>query len=228
MSSNCPTASTTADPTLVLQTATLKAGIRLVRFQGMIYPADSFNPNTNKHIEIPEHGARFNPFPGAPLKNIGTLYAADSLEAAALESVFHDVDHTPSPWFPRAKLADWRYSRIELLSDLTVFSLTNPRLRQITVSGRTTSLTEDELIHSPPSEYPNIRTWARFLHASVPTIQGFSWRPRLGGRGRSYVFFADRCGKDALKLVSAIRSIDSNPGLAKIDRIAKRASIRIV
>ena len=60
---------------------------------------------------------------------------------------------------------------LQLLSDLTVFSLTNPRLRQITVSGRTTSLTEDELIHSPPSEYPNIRTWARFLHQVCPRFK---------------------------------------------------------
>jgi len=78
------------------------------------YPANSFNPNIGKHIAVPEEGARFNPFPGAPTANIPTLYAADSLEAAALESIFHDVAHVPSPTYPRTRLTEWSYSELEV------------------------------------------------------------------------------------------------------------------
>ena len=124
MSSNCPS-SGAVDPTLVIETKKLEAGKRLFRFHGISHPADSFNTNVGKRIEIPEEGARFNPFPGAPLKNIGTPYAASTLQAAALESVFHDVDHVPSPRFPKMKLTDWRYSHVEVQRDLGIFELTN-------------------------------------------------------------------------------------------------------
>jgi len=93
---NCPAAPADPDPSLVLQTTTVSAGTELIRFysKSKKYPADSFNPNTGKRIDVEEDGARFNPFPGAPAPNVPTMYAADTLPAAALESVFHNVDHS--------------------------------------------------------------------------------------------------------------------------------------
>jgi hypothetical protein len=113
---NCPVAPADPDPSLVLQTTTVLAGAELVRFysKSKKFPAGSFNPNTGKRIDVEEDGARFNPFPGAPAPNIPTMYAADTLPAAALESVFHNVDHSPSPSFPKMQLADWHYSNDEL------------------------------------------------------------------------------------------------------------------
>jgi hypothetical protein len=153
---NCPVAPANPDPSLVLQTTTVLAGTELVRFysKSKKYPADSFNPNTGKRIGVEEDGARFNPFPGAPAPNVPTMYAADTLPAAALESVFHNVDHSPSPSFPKMQLADWHYSRLKVMRTLLVVELTNPHLRQLTVPGRATSIEEGELIHSPTSEYP--------------------------------------------------------------------------
>ncbi len=173
---NCPVAAADPDPSLVLQTTTVLAGTELVRFysKSKKYPADSFNPNTGKRIGVAEDGARFNPFPGAPATNVPTMYVADSLPAAALESVFHNVDHSPSPSFPRMQLADWQYSRLKVMRKLLVLELTNPHLRQLAVPGRATSIEEGELIHSSTSEYPNTRTWARFLHASAPTLDGLA------------------------------------------------------
>jgi hypothetical protein len=78
MSSNCPTAPP-ADPGLVVQTTAIPKGKALFRFHNSIHPAISFDPNFGKHIDVPEEGARFNPFPGAPASNIPTLYAADTL-----------------------------------------------------------------------------------------------------------------------------------------------------
>ncbi len=227
---NCPAAPADPDPSLDLQTATVSAGTELIRFysKSKKYPADSFNPNTGKRIGVEEDGARFNPFPGAPAPNVPTMYAADTLPAAALESVFHNVDHSPSPSFPKMQLADWHYSRLRVMRNLLVLELTNPHLRQLAVPGRPTSIQEGELIHSPTSEYPNTRTWAGFLHESLPTLDGLAWRPRLAGTGWSYVLFGDRFVAGDLKAEPTPTSVDSGPGYAEIEQIAKSASIRII
>jgi len=227
MSSSCPIAPSLALG-LSLKTTPLKKGTLLVRCHKGGHPANSFNPNTGKHIFIPEEGARFNPFPGAPAANISTLYAADLLEAAALESIFHDVEHIPSPTYPRSRLAEWSYSELELTRDLVLFELVNPKLRQLSVPGRAHSIEETELIHTPPSEYPHTRTWAQSLHAAITTLDGLAWRPRLGGTGTSYVFFGDRFKGGDLRLHSAAIPVASGAGFAKIFEIARRASITIV
>lgn len=228
MPSKCPPAPAGADPALVLQTLTLRAGAPLFRFHGRTHQADSFNPNTGLRIEVPEKGARFSPYPGAPATNIPTLYAADTFRAAALESVFHGVDHSPSPTYLVSQLAAWRYSRLEATRDLVLLELTNPHLRQLAVAGRDSSLQEDELIHSPTAEYPNTRSWARFLHASLPALDGLAWRPRLGGTGQAYVFFGDRCGAGALEAASMPILVESGPGFHQLCRVAKLASIRLI
>lgn len=228
MSSNCPPAPVSANPALILQTSTLAAGTKVFRFHARVRSADSFNPNEGKRIDVPEDGSRFNPFPGAPMPNIPTLYAADTLQAAALESVFHDVEHCPSPMYLKFRLAEWCYSQLEVLRDLLLVELTNPHLRQLAVPGRASSIRESELIHTPSSEYPNTRSWARFLHASLPKLDGVAWRPRLGGTGQAFVFFGDRCPPGTIIAKQIPISVESGAGFLELNRIAKLASIRII
>lgn len=191
MSSNCP-AAPLYGPVADLQMLMLPSGTALVRFHGSAYPANSFNPNIGKDWTISKDGARFNPFPDGNAVNVPTLSAGDNFAAAALESVFHDVPHIPSPRFPRTRLDSWQYTRLEVKRDLVLFELTNPHLRQLDVPGRPVSLLEAELIHSEPTQYPNTRTWARFLFQMLPALSGLAWRPRLGGQGMAYVFFGER------------------------------------
>ncbi|MGO9211639.1 MAG: RES domain-containing protein [Terriglobales bacterium] len=228
MSSNCPIAPAVGSAALVVQTTDLPSGKVLFRFHKGIYAADSFNPNTGRRIDLPEAGARFNPFPGAPATNIPTLYAADTLTAAALESVFHDVAHVPSPTYPRSRLAEWSYSKLRTTRRLLLLKLVNPQLRQLSVPGRASSIREGELIHTPPSEYPHTRTWARFLHASIPDLDGLAWRPRLGGTGLSYVLFGDRCEHGDLQIHSPAIAVAMGPGFSRVYTIATGASISIV
>jgi hypothetical protein len=227
MSSNCPTAPTLTT-SLPVQLTELPEGSVLFRFHRDIYNADSFNPNAGKRIELAEDGARFNPFPGVPAINIPTLYAADSLAAAALESIFHDVEHVPSPSYAKSRLREWSYSKLRTKRNLVVFQLVNLRLRQLSVPGRDISITESELIHTPPSEYPRTRTWAQFLHANLPHLDGLEWRPRLGGKGRAFVLFGDRCGSGDLQIESLPTSVAAGYGFAKVHRVAASASISIV
>jgi hypothetical protein len=225
---NCPPAPVAANPALVIQATLLKAGSVVTRFHSKSRAGNIYNPNIGKRIEIEEDGARFNPFPGAPATNVPTLYAADNLTAAALESIFHGVKHIPSPTFPRIGLKDFCYSGLAVNGDLVVVELTNPQLRQLAIPRRRTSLKEDELIHTPPSRYPHTRTWARFLHDSLPALQGLCWRPRLGGSGLAYMLFGDRCLPGALTVTSGPIDIDSGSGFVKVFAIAQSANIKII
>lgn len=53
-----------------------------------LYEADQFNPGLKGN-------ARFSPIRDAKGDLIPTLYAASTFDAAAMESVFHDVSHAP-------------------------------------------------------------------------------------------------------------------------------------
>jgi hypothetical protein len=188
---------------------------------------NSFNPNRDKRIDIPEDGSRFNPFPGAPAANVSTLYAADTLQGAALESVFHDVEHVPSATFPVSRFREWSFSKLRAKRKLILLKLVNPRLRPLSVPGRLSSLTESELVHTPASEYPHTRTWAQYLHNSLPMVDGLAWRPRLGGTGTAYVLFGDRCDGE-LAIDAPPVSIATGHGLAKIRAIARVAGIVLI
>jgi hypothetical protein len=58
---DCPRAPFVGSP-LALKTTVLPSGKKLVRFHGIAYPANSFNPNTGADWLNPLDGARFNPF----------------------------------------------------------------------------------------------------------------------------------------------------------------------
>jgi hypothetical protein len=159
--------------------------------------------------------------------NTSTLYAADTLQGAALESVFHEVGHVPSPTYLASRFAEWSYSRLRTKRKLVLLNLVNPRLRPFLVPGRSSSITENELVHTPPSEYPQTRTWARYFHDSLLSIDGLAWRPRLGGTGTAYVFFGDRCGGE-LEINAPAVSITTGFGLGKIRAIARSAGIVLI
>jgi hypothetical protein len=113
------------------------------------------------------------------------------------------------------------------VSNCSWTSWVNPQLRQLIVLSRGSSITESELVHTLSSEYPHTRTWAQFLHDSIPGIDGLAWRPRLGGTGISYALFGDRCDGQ-LEIQGAPISANSAAGLGKIRSIAKWANISIV
>jgi len=109
------------------------------------------------------------------------------------------VPHIQTPEVMRSQVETWEYFELRTLRDLRVVRLTNPQLRQLKVPRRSESLREDELIHSPVSQYPATRTWAKLLHDNIPGVDGLAWRPRLASDGEAYMFFGDRCGAGTSK-----------------------------
>jgi hypothetical protein len=229
-----PYPSAPASPTGALpQTVLIPAGTLLTRFRGIAVPPatayspSSFNPNVGKDWTVATDGARFNPFPDKDGDNVPTIYAATTYEAAALESVFHQVPHIQTPEIMRSQVETWEYFELRTLRDLRVVRLTNPQLRQLKVSERTESLREDELIHSPASQYPAARTWAKLLHDHIPGLDGLAWRPRLAGQGEAYVFFGDRCGAGDFAVVNTPTPLTSPTEYGKIKGVADAANITI-
>lgn len=215
------------------QTILIPVGTTVTRFRGIVvppataFPANSFNPNTAKNWTIATEGARFNPFPDTAGNNVPTIYAATTYEAAALESVFHQVPHIETPEVTRSQVETWEYFELRTLRDLRVVRLANPQLRQLKVPRRRESLREDELIHSPASQYPATRTWAKLLHDHIPGLDGLAWRPRLAGQGEAYVFFGDRCGAGDFAIVTAATPLTSPTEYGKIKAVADAANIMI-
>lgn len=228
----CPSAPG-SPPGALPQTILISAGTTLTRFRGIavspatVYPPNSFNPNMGKDWTIATDGARFNPFPDTAGDNVPTIYAATTYEAAALESVFHQVPHIQTPEVMRSQVEAWEYCELRTLRDFRVVRLTNPQLRQLKVPRRSESLREDELIHSPASQYPATRTWAKLLHDHIPALDGLAWRPRLASHGEAYVFFGDRCGAGDFAIVTAPTSLTSPTEYGRIKAVADSANIMI-
>ena len=226
---SAPLAPTGALPQSVL----IQSGTLLTRFRGIAvppataHPPNSFNPNVGKNWTVATDGARFSPFPDEAGANVPTIYAATTYGAAALESVFHQVPHIQTPEIMRSQVETWEYFALRTLRDLRVVRLTNPQLRQLKVTGRTESLREDELIHSPASQYPATRTWAKLLHDHVPGLDGLAWRPRLAGEGEAYVLFGDRCGADDFTVAATPTRLTSSAEYVKIKTVADAANITI-
>ena len=228
----CPSASATLSGALP-QTVLIAAGTTLTRFRSVAvppaipHPPNSFNPNLGKDWAIDTDGARFNPFPDNAGDNVPTIYLATTYEAAALESVFHQVPHVQTPEIMRSQVETWEYYELQTMRDLRVVLLTNPQLRQLKVPRRKESLREDELIHSPASQYPAARTWAKLLHDNIPGLEGLAWRPRLAGQAEAYVFFGDRCGAGDFEVVSTPTPLTSPTEYARIKKVADDANITI-
>ena len=103
----------------------------------------------------------------------------------------------------------------------------NPQLRQLKVPRRSESLREDELSHSPASQYPATRTWAKLLHDHIPGVDGLAWRPRLASDGEAYLFFGDRCGAGDFAVVAAPTPLTSPTEYGRIKAVADSANITI-
>lgn len=111
----------------------------------------------------PGHGdTRFAPFEGPSGRRIPTMYMAESVEAALLESVFHDVDENSHRVYESSLrgrlLASVTNPKTLLLADLTDDILDRESIPRASVSS------------SPAEHYPCTRKLARHIYGT--TIDG--------------------------------------------------------
>lgn len=134
--------------------------------------------------------ARFSPIYDSTSKIIPTIYAAKTLDAALMETVFHDVaTSTGLKIFDSRKLDVMAHCVIMNSSNLKLAALHGAALRGLGIEER-------DLIHSAAADYRETREWAMAIHAQHPDVQGLVWTSKQCSPEFAYVFFGDRCPTD--------------------------------
>ncbi|MFC5431676.1 RES family NAD+ phosphorylase [Paraburkholderia denitrificans] len=210
------TGATPAPPaTLHVTPWTLSGKQALLRVHSVQYRADEFNPGLKGN-------ARFSPIQDVKGDPIPTIYAAATFDAAAMESVFHDVSHAPGfKHYDKRKLEGQLHSEVKVGRDLKLADLSSVALRKLGVPRK-------QLIDTEKDQYPNTRQWAEAIHARHPDIQGLSWISRQDDSTRAVVLFGDRIPKGSLKQFGDSRSLlQGEPAYAELLDLADRIGVDI-
>jgi hypothetical protein len=179
------------------------------------YQANEFNPGKRGNARFsPIHDAQGNPIP--------TIYAAMTFDAAAMETVFHDVSHAPGyKHYAKEKLQGQIHSEIRAKRDLKLADLRSVALRKLGVQRK-------ELIDTEKDQYPKTREWAEAIHSKHLDIQGLSWISRQDDTARAVVLFGDRVPKDTLEAIGGSRSLlGDEHAYAELLDLAERIGVNI-
>jgi hypothetical protein len=192
----------------------LKAGAQVFRFHDQSLDGSAYNPCRGGPT-------RFAPLTLATGECLPTLYAAASLEAAAWESLFHDVPHTPGQKSVRlTKVISKVLSVIELVEDLVVAPLHAPDLNRL-------GLAKTDLVETAPSAYRDTARWAEAFHRADPTVGGLQWTSRRCDPALAFIFFKDRVPRTAWRVIERTEISAAPDLLEEIRKIGRRAEITL-
>ena len=167
-------------PSINIQTIT--NGTILHRTHGSGFRSAQFNPCKGQPT-------RFAPFTNDAGACVPTLYAATSREAAAFESIFHDIEPIAPFKTVRLDTVESRsVSRVAPKRDLLVAGLFAPDLKAW-------GLSRGELIETPKSTYGQTAVWAQAIHRARSDLDGLIWTSRQCDHDRCVILFGDRVGE---------------------------------
>ena len=166
------------------------------RVHGAALNGTSFNPS-------PWSNARFSTLKRADSTVVPVLYAADTVEGALMETVFHEAP-TPSAGahLRRSEIADKNLvlSEIRTTMPLQMIDLTSTGLRRV-------GLTRPQVVDTDATAYPTTQALARHLYSACPTVCGIQWMSRQLDRSRAVMLFADRVLSGSITLAAPSRSV---------------------
>ena len=194
---------------------TLGPGALLHRVHDRNYGANSFNPCKGAPT-------RFAPIDDVNGICVPSLYAADTLEAAVFETIFHDVPAGGSKLktVPRTLVQSRAHGELEVLRDLHLASLRSPDLRRWRIN-------RNSLIAASPKLYPETALWARAIHHQFTDVQGLIWTSNQCDPDTAYLFFGDRVASDDFRIVHARDGLVDPGFLADVRRAGRRSGISI-
>lgn len=198
-----------------INTQTIAKGTILHRTHGSSFRPAQFNPGLGQPT-------RFAPFTDAVGACVPTLYAATSREAAAFESIFHDIEPTARFKTIRLDVVELRsVSRISPNRDLLVAGLFAPDLKAW-------GLSRGELIETPKSTYDRTVLWAQAIHHARPDIDGLIWTSRQCDPDQCMILFEDRVGEADFKVQDSVE-VGADAGLLlELRGFGQRAGITII
>ena len=198
-----------------INTQTIAKGTILHRTHGSGLRPAQFNPCKGQ-------STRFAPFADTAGTCVPTLYGATTREAAAFESIFHDIE--PSAAFKTVRLSVVKsrsVSRIAPKRDLLVARLFAPDLKAW-------GLSRGELIETPKSTYGQTVLWAQAIHRARSDLDGLIWTSRQCDPERCVVLFEDRIGEADFDIQRCIAVSADASLLLELRNFGQRAGIRIV
>lgn len=189
-------------------------GRSLIRCHNLWFAPREFNPGLGS--------GRFHPLRDLTGHPVPTLYAADQVEGALSETIFHDIPiRGPLKSIPLWRLERLGVSSLSPLRDLTLAQLYGLGLHRLGIA-------REELIASPAAEYPRTVLWAQALHAHHPDLNGLIWVSRQNDACRCLVLFGDRVGERDLQVVRRPVPLTSDEGFAYVQTAAQAAGITII
>lgn len=203
------------DPFPTVNAQTLSAGTVLHRNHLSAFRPAQFNPCKGQPT-------RFAPFLGGAGGCVATLYAATSRQAAAFETIFHDID--PAARFKTVRLNNVEARTASTISpkrDLPLAALFAPDLK-LWGGDR------GQIIDTPKSSYARTVLWAKAIHKARPDLDGMIWTSRQCDPERCLVLFEDRIGEDDFEVVGEIDVGKDDDLLLEMRRFGQRAGITII
>jgi hypothetical protein len=193
----------------------IKAGIVLHRTHARDFRPEQFNPCLGQPT-------RFAPFDDAANRCVPTLYAATSREAAAFETIFHDIEASAAFKTVRLDIVQARsVSRIAPTRDLRLVSLFAPDLKAW-------RLRRADLIDTPKSVYDRTVLWASAIHDAHANVDGLIWTSRQCDPERCMVLFEDRISERSFDVLERLEVATNAALLLELRGFGRRAGIDIV
>ena len=178
------------------------------------FAANDFNPCKGSPT-------RFAPVYDAAGECIPSLYAADTLEAAIHETIFHDVPAVAKrKTVPRTLVQSRAHARLELLRDLRLVSLRGPDLRRWRIA-------RSLLIGASPKLYAETARWASAVHHQFPEVHGLLWTSNQCDPDTAYLFFGDRVKPENFSITDARDGLFDPSFLSDVRRAGRRCGVTI-
>ncbi|MDX8503240.1 RES family NAD+ phosphorylase [Mesorhizobium sp. VK4C] len=198
-----------------INTQNVTKGTVLHRTHGSSFRPAQFNPCMGQPT-------RFAPFQDSAGACVPTLYAATSREAAAFESIFHDIEPTAVFKTVRLDVIESRsVSRIAPKRDLLLAGLFAPDLKVWGIS-------RGDLIETPKSTYGQTVLWAQAIHGARADVDGLLWTSPQCDPDRCVILFEDRVSEGDFQVHDSIEVGADADLLLEIRAFGLRAGITII
>jgi hypothetical protein len=200
----------------MLNTRWLPLGTTLHRIFSVRDAARTFNSTAHRL-------ARFSPIFDRQGQVVPVLYAGSSLQAALLETLFHDapVQGCRRRTLPARLLAEKRYGRWVTQRSLKVATLHAPDLARFAV-------TIDQLIATNARYYPQTARWAEAIHANHPDVVGLEWPSYRASPELAFMVFGDRVRNCDLIPMDLGRDVMSDAALlSAVLECGQRMGVRV-
>lgn len=195
-------------------TEVMARGTELFRIHPSTYGPASFNPCAGS-------STRFAPIVDASGDCVPSLYAATSLEAAAFETIFHDVLPGPLASVSAPEVYGRSASSLKVERDLTIARLHAPDLRRW-------SLQPGDLSAAPSRHYEKTARWAEAIHRQFDDVDGLVWTSNKCDPDRCFIFFKDRVHESDVDCMARSSLGVPGPARAAVIGAGRRAGITIV